>query len=613
MRNGSGSYSLPVNSWNPATNTVAATAADWQTLIDDVETALTASLAADGQTPVTGNLAMGNNKLTGLSAGTAAGNSIRYEQVFGTSGLTALSASGGSDLVGFVQTGAGATALTAQAAIRSVGATPEMFGAVGDFSTDDIAAINAAIQAHRYVRMTGTYAISTPIVPKTGSWLDCRGAKFILLAGSDTHMVQVPTTVVDVTIEGGDWDGNKANQTGGNGFTNAALGTNSRLRILNATIHDCYDHGIGWNATTTQYVIESGIFSYSNGASGIGSIAGVTFAAITGNVAYSNGTSNFGGSGITTYSTFTGNVGSAPGTADNFTGYGAGTKFVSVTGNVAKGGSNNGIHLSGDYVATVANVVDAPATHGIVVRVDTGGTTGIGAAVVGNTIKSAGDSGIWLDNQESFAVVGNTIKSSTDHGIYMDTGNTDGAVVGNITKASGLDGIRMQTATDIVVAGNVSADNTSDGIQITNSTTATIVGNRFTGNALGIQETGTSDNNLFAGVSATGNTSDTSIFANDASMAVASKLGGTRTIAAATALDLYDYCDYFVLTGATTVTSIEASYAGRVVTIRSDGNTTINDGGNLRLSGNLSLSDLDCVVLVCDGTNWYQCAAISNN
>jgi len=81
-RNGSGTYTLPVNSWNPAVNGVSATAADWQSLIDDVEAALTASLAADGQTPMTGNLAMGNNKLTGLAAGTAAGNSLRWEQLF---------------------------------------------------------------------------------------------------------------------------------------------------------------------------------------------------------------------------------------------------------------------------------------------------------------------------------------------------------------------------------------------------------------------------------------------------------------------------------------------------------------------------------------------------
>jgi len=521
-----------------------------------------------------------------------------------------------ADAVTYVPNGTGAVSRSVQDKLRGLPASPEDFGAVGDGVTDDAVAINLALQAHKRVMGENgkTYLIGSPLVPKTGNVIDMTGASVKLKSASNTHMVRLPTGVNDVTVIGGDWDGNKAAQSsGGNGFTNAALGTNSRIRIVNATIHDCYDHGIGWAGTTTQYVIESGIFSYSNGASGVGSVGSVSFAAITGNVAYSNGTSNFGGSGISTYSTYTGNVGSAPGTADNFTGYGAGTKFVSVTGNVAKGGSNNGMHLSGDYVATVGNVVDTPATHGIVVRVETGGTVGIGATVVGNAIKSAGDSGIWLDNQETFAVVGNTVKSSTDHGIYLDTANTDGAVVGNVTKASGLDGIRLQTATDIVIAGNVSADNTSDGIQITNSTTSTIVGNRFTGNALGIQETGTSDNNLVAGVSATGNTSDTSIFANDASRAVASLLGGTRTITAASTLDLYDYCDYFVLTGATAVNNIEASYAGRVVTIRSDGSTTINDGGNLRLSTSHSLSDLDCIVLVCDGTNWYQVAAISNN
>jgi hypothetical protein len=81
-RNGSGAYSLPVNTWNPATNGVSASAADWQALANDIASALTASVAADGQTPMTGSLAMGNNKLTGLSAGTAAGNSLRWEQLF---------------------------------------------------------------------------------------------------------------------------------------------------------------------------------------------------------------------------------------------------------------------------------------------------------------------------------------------------------------------------------------------------------------------------------------------------------------------------------------------------------------------------------------------------
>lgn len=81
-RNGSGTYNLLTNSWNPATNGVSATAVDWQNLINDVASALTQSLSADGQTPITGNLNAGNNKITGLAAGTGAGQSIRWEQVF---------------------------------------------------------------------------------------------------------------------------------------------------------------------------------------------------------------------------------------------------------------------------------------------------------------------------------------------------------------------------------------------------------------------------------------------------------------------------------------------------------------------------------------------------
>jgi len=81
-RNGSGSYSLPTNSWNPAQNGVPATAADWQALANDLASALTQSLSRDGQTAYIGNQPMGGNKLTGLGAGSAAGDSLRFEQLF---------------------------------------------------------------------------------------------------------------------------------------------------------------------------------------------------------------------------------------------------------------------------------------------------------------------------------------------------------------------------------------------------------------------------------------------------------------------------------------------------------------------------------------------------
>jgi hypothetical protein len=81
-RNGSGSFSLVSNSWNPAQNGQSATAADWQTLINDIASAISQSLSRDGQTSLTGDLPMGGNKLTGLAPGDAEGDSLRWEQLF---------------------------------------------------------------------------------------------------------------------------------------------------------------------------------------------------------------------------------------------------------------------------------------------------------------------------------------------------------------------------------------------------------------------------------------------------------------------------------------------------------------------------------------------------
>lgn len=97
-RNGSGGYSLPVNTWNPATTGVSATVTDWQALINDIATAMQQSVSSDGQTAMTGNLAMGNNKLTGLSAGTATGHSLRWEQLFSQGTIANLASATTTDI-----------------------------------------------------------------------------------------------------------------------------------------------------------------------------------------------------------------------------------------------------------------------------------------------------------------------------------------------------------------------------------------------------------------------------------------------------------------------------------------------------------------------------------
>jgi len=76
--NGSGTYTLPGAAL--ATSEVIS-ASEHNTFRSDVAAALTKCVTRDGQSPATANLPMGNNKLTGLAAGTVAGDSVRFEQL----------------------------------------------------------------------------------------------------------------------------------------------------------------------------------------------------------------------------------------------------------------------------------------------------------------------------------------------------------------------------------------------------------------------------------------------------------------------------------------------------------------------------------------------------
>jgi hypothetical protein len=67
-RNGSGIYNLPTG--NPVVTGTTITSNWANTTLSDISTALTGSLASDGQTPVTGDIQMGGNKITGLGTPT---------------------------------------------------------------------------------------------------------------------------------------------------------------------------------------------------------------------------------------------------------------------------------------------------------------------------------------------------------------------------------------------------------------------------------------------------------------------------------------------------------------------------------------------------------------
>jgi hypothetical protein len=78
-RNGTGTYNLPAGNPVVTNTTISSTWAN--NTLADIATALTGSLASDGQTPATGNLDMNSNKIVNLTAGTTTGNAVEYDQL----------------------------------------------------------------------------------------------------------------------------------------------------------------------------------------------------------------------------------------------------------------------------------------------------------------------------------------------------------------------------------------------------------------------------------------------------------------------------------------------------------------------------------------------------
>jgi hypothetical protein len=85
-RNGSGTYSLPAG--NPVVTGTTISSSWANTTLSDIASALTGSVASDGQTPMTGNLQMGSNKITGLAVATATGDALSYNQAATVTTLT---------------------------------------------------------------------------------------------------------------------------------------------------------------------------------------------------------------------------------------------------------------------------------------------------------------------------------------------------------------------------------------------------------------------------------------------------------------------------------------------------------------------------------------------
>lgn len=160
-RNGSGTYTPPTNSWSPAVNGNSATPADFNSLRDDIASALSQSISADGQTPVTADIPMDNNKITGLAQGTASGDALAWEQLFSQ----------------------GVEADVASAATCDIGAVKSTFIRITGTST--ISSFGTNYNGPRYIRFAGALQLT-----HNGTTLILPGGANITTAAGDCAIVR---------------------------------------------------------------------------------------------------------------------------------------------------------------------------------------------------------------------------------------------------------------------------------------------------------------------------------------------------------------------------------------------------------------------------------------
>lgn len=180
-RNGAGIYSLP--SGNPVTTGTTISSTTHNNTLSDIATALSDSLAKDGQTTPTANLPMGGYAHTGVGDATARTQYAKVSQVQ-DGGYVTLSAVSGSDTI----TATCAPAITAYAAGQSF-----KFTAAG--ANTGAVTLNINSLGAKAVTKEGATALAAgDIASGAVVWVDYDGTRFQLTSGRSVQPLDAALT-----------------------------------------------------------------------------------------------------------------------------------------------------------------------------------------------------------------------------------------------------------------------------------------------------------------------------------------------------------------------------------------------------------------------------------
>jgi hypothetical protein len=207
-RNGTGTYSLPAG--NPVVTGTAISSSTMNTTLSDIASALTASIANDGQTALVANLPMGGFKLTGLGDATVANDAIRYNGALGTpsSGVatnltgTAAGLTAGNATTAATCSGNAATATNATNASQLGGVAAASYARNGNNSDINTMTAVTSISATGGTAVKGTNTNNSAAAGYMGEYIEST-----LAVGSAVSLTSgVTSNVTSISLTAGDWD-----------------------------------------------------------------------------------------------------------------------------------------------------------------------------------------------------------------------------------------------------------------------------------------------------------------------------------------------------------------------------------------------------------------------
>lgn len=244
-RNGSGVYTLPATNPVVPGSTIATVWANGT--MSDIAAALTASLAADGQTPMTGNLNANSNKIVSLAAGTVAGNSVEFAQFTTptfTGNVTCTS-------TGYIQIPSGTTAQ--RPAVPAAGEI-RFNTSIGQYEGYVTGIPGVTISGISYVTTTATVTTDGAHGLSTGAYVTVSGAtpsqyngSFTVTVLSDTQFAYTMASNPGANATDGSYTYGAWSAIGGG----ASGGGNNQVFVLNdQTVTASYTIPTGKNASS---------------------------------------------------------------------------------------------------------------------------------------------------------------------------------------------------------------------------------------------------------------------------------------------------------------------------------------------------------------------------